>query len=444
MIKKPNESEALQARRQSVLKEMREFQLQRESEEAAFVPGKTLVKYGGRVFDSDELAYAAEAVMDYWLTAGRFTRQFEDGLKDYVGVEHALLVNSGSSANLLALSALTSNSLQDRRLRPGDEVITVAAAFPTTVSAILQNGMIPVFVDVEIGGYNAVTSQIEQAITEKTRAIMIAHTLGNPWDVDGVMELARSHNLWVVEDNCDALGTTYNGKRTGSFGHIATHSFYPAHHITMGEGGAVVTDDPLLARLVKSFRDWGRDCYCEAGENGTCGTRFSGQYGNLPPGYDHKYVYSHVGYNMKGTEIQAAIGCAQLEKLDAFTIQREKNFNQLLKGLEGYRDSLILPTATPKSIPSWFAFPITVDKNAPFTRNQITAFLERNKIETRNLFSGNLLLHPGFMDIEHRVVSDLTNTNRITNDTFFIGVAPGLGAGQLDYVISKFREFLEK
>ncbi len=444
MIKQPNESESLQERRGSVLENIRDFQQQRETEEPAFVPGETLIKYGGRVFDSQELAYAAEAVMDYWLTAGRFTAQFEKGLGDYVGVQHALLVNSGSSANLLALSALTSASLQDRRLQPGDEVITVAAAFPTTVSAILQNGMIPVFVDVEIGGYNAITSQIEQAITEKTKAIMIAHTLGNPWDVDGVLELARKRNLWVIEDNCDALGTTYNGKRTGGFGHIATHSFYPAHHITMGEGGAVVTDDPLLARLVKSFRDWGRDCYCEAGENGTCGTRFSGQHGNLPSGYDHKYVYSHVGYNMKGTEIQAAIGCAQLEKLDAFTARREDNFSQLLGGLESFKDSLILPVATPKSIPSWFAFPITVEKGAAFTRNQITAFLERNKIETRNLFSGNLLLHPGFLDVPHRVVSDLANTNRITNDTFFIGVAPGLGSEQLDYVISKFREFLEK
>lgn len=442
MLKKPQESEALQALRQTVLDNVRAFQQQRELESAAFQPGKSLVKYGGRVFDSDELAYATDAVMDYWLTAGRFTREFEQGLKQYIGVDHALLVNSGSSANLLALSALTSPSLMDRRLQPGDEVITVAAAFPTTVSAIIQNGLVPVFVDVEIGGYNAITSQIEQAISPKTKAIMIAHTLGNPWDVDGVMELAKAHDLWVVEDNCDALGTLYNGKKTGGFGHIATHSFYPAHHITMGEGGAVVTNDPLLARLVKSFRDWGRDCYCEAGENGTCGTRFSGQYGELPPGYDHKYVYSHVGYNMKGTEIQAAIGCAQLKKLEPFTTQREKNFKQLMDGLEPFSGLLVLPVATPKSVPSWFAFPITVEKDAPFTRNQITAFLERNKIETRNLFSGNLLLHPGFLNIEHRVVSDLKNTNRITNDTFFIGVAPGLDAEQLDYVLSKFKEFI--
>jgi len=407
-----------------------------------FSPGNDLVHYAGRVFDANELHNLIDSSLDFFLTAGRYAEEFESNFAEKIGVANALLVNSGSSANLIALTTLTSPKLGTRRLKPGDEVITVAAGFPTTLAPILQNNLVPVFVDVNLGDYTAIPERMEQAIGPKTRAIMMAHTLGVPFDLDMVLALAKKHDLWVVEDNCDALGSLYRNQWTGSFGHIASHSFYPAHHMTMGEGGCVVTDDDELARIACSFRDWGRDCYCSGGENNTCGKRFSQQFGSLPVGYDHKYVYSHIGYNLKVTDMQAAIGCAQLVKLDSFVAQRKANFVTLSTLLKCYEDQLMLPKATPKSDPSWFAFPITVRPEAGFSRNELTQYLERHKIETRNLFSGNLLCHPAFVDIPHRVVGDLNNTDLITTNTFFIGVYPGLAGVHLKYIAETLAEFI--
>ena len=407
----------------------------------AFRPGEDLLHYAGRVFDAEELHNLVDSSLDFFLTAGRYSEEFEAGFADTIGVANALLVNSGSSANLIALTALTSPKLGTRRLKPGDEVLTVAAGFPTTLAPILQNNLVPVFIDVNLGDYTAIPERIAGAIGPKTRAIMMAHTLGVPFDLDVVLELARKHDLWVVEDNCDALGSRYRGQMTGSFGHIASHSFYPAHHITMGEGGCVVTNDDELARIARSFRDWGRDCYCTGGENNTCGKRFSQQFGTLPTGYDHKYVYSHIGYNLKVTDMQAAIGCAQLRKLDGFVARRKENFARLTALLKPFEDKLILPKATPKSDPSWFAFPITVKPEAGFARNDMTQFLESRKIETRNLFSGNLLRHPAFEGIPCRIVGDLKNTDLITTNTFFIGVYPGLTDAHLKYVVEAFSGF---
>jgi CDP-6-deoxy-D-xylo-4-hexulose-3-dehydrase len=352
------------------------------------------------------------------------------------------LVNSGSSANLLALSALTSPKLGERRLNPGDEVITVAAAFPTTVAPIVQNQLIPVFVDVNLGDYTAIPERLEAAISPKTRAIFMAHTLGVPFNLDVATGLAKRHNLWLIEDNCDALGSRYRGRLTGTFGHLATTSFYPAHHITMGEGGAVVTDDDDLARIARSFRDWGRDCYCSGGENNTCGKRFSQQFGSLPFGYDHKYVYSHIGYNLKVTDMQAAIGCAQLDKLGDFIAKRKENHRRLLHILSCYEDRLVLPCAGEFGDPSWFCFVITVRPEAGFTRNELSKFLEANRIETRNLFSGNLLRHPAFQGINCRIVGNLDNTDLIMNNTFFIGVYPGIGEPQLEKIADTFARFM--
>jgi CDP-6-deoxy-D-xylo-4-hexulose-3-dehydrase len=351
-------------------------------------------------------------------------------------------VNSGSSANLVALSALTSPSLGDRRLKPGDQVITVAAGFPTTIAPIVQNGLVPVFVDVSLGDYTAISSRIEEAISPKTRAIAMAHTLGVPFDLDTVMRLAHQHGLWVMEDNCDALGSRYRGRLTGTFGDIASVSFYPAHHITMGEGGAVVTRNELLARAARSLRDWGRDCYCAGGENNTCGKRYGQQFGTLPFGYDHKYVYSHVGYNLKVTDMQAAVGLAQLGKLAGFIERRKSNFQAIYEMLKVYEDRLILPAPTPNSDPSWFGFAMTVREQAGFTRNELAQYLEANRIETRNLFAGNLLRHPAYMHIEHRLVGDLKNTDIITERTFFIGVYPGIDERQLEYIGSVFSRFM--
>lgn len=407
-----------------------------------FVPGNDLVHYAGRVFDADELVKLVDSSLDFFLTAGRYSEEFEAEFADTLGVANALLVNSGSSANLIALTALTSPKLGARRLKPGDEVITVAAGFPTTLAPILQNNLVPVFVDVNLGDYTAIPDRIAAAIGPKTRAIMMAHTLGIPFDLDSVMALAGQHDLWVVEDNCDALGSRYRGKMTGSFGHLASHSFYPAHHITMGEGGCVVTRDDELARIARSFRDWGRDCYCTGGENNTCGKRFTQQFGTLPHGYDHKYVYSHIGYNLKVTDMQAAIGCAQLKKLDGFVARRKENFARLAALLAPYQDRLILPKATPNSDPSWFAFPITVRPDSGLVRNELTQFLESRKIETRNLFSGNLLRHPAFEGIPCRIVGDLKNTDLITTNTFFIGVYPGLTEAHLGYVAEMVREYM--
>ncbi|MBK5296206.1 MAG: lipopolysaccharide biosynthesis protein RfbH [Vicinamibacteria bacterium] len=408
----------------------------------AFAPDKDLVHYAGRVFDADELCNLVDASLDFFLTANRYADRFEGAFADYLGVSHALLVNSGSSANLVALTALTSPKLGDRRLRPGDEVVTVAAGFPTTVAPILQNNLVPVFVDINLGDYTAKPDQLRKAIGPKTRAIMMAHTLGVPFDLDLVAELAARHDLWVVEDNCDALGSRYRGRLTGTFGHLATSSFYPAHHITMGEGGAVVTNDDALARIARSIRDWGRDCYCAGGENNTCGTRFSQQFGTLPRGFDHKYVYSHLGYNLKVTDMQAAIGCAQLQKLDGFIARRKANFNRLLEILRPYADRLLLPSPTAHSDPSWFGFVITVRDGAGFTRDDLVRFLEGHRVETRSLFAGNLLRHPAFQDIPHRLVGPLTNSDTVTTSTFFVGVYPGLDQAQLDHVADVFARFM--
>ena len=408
----------------------------------AFNPDTDLVHYAGRVFDEDELCSLVDASLDFFLTANRYAEEFESGFASYLGVSNALLVNSGSSANLVALSALTSPKLRDRRLKPGDEVITVAAGFPTTLAPILQNQLVPVFVDVNLGDYTAQSGELDAAIGPRTRAIMMAHTLGVPFDLDTVTELAEKYDLWIIEDNCDALGSRYRGRLTGTFGHLSTVSFYPAHHMTMGEGGCVVTDDDQLARIAQSFRDWGRDCYCAGGESNTCGTRFSQQFGTLPKGFDHKYVYSHVGYNLKVTDMQAAIGCAQLRKLDRFVAERRANFDRLLDVLRPFEDRLVLPAPTPHSEPSWFGFAITVREQAGFTRDEIVRFLEANRVETRSLFAGNLLRHPAFIGIPHRVVHDLANTDRVMNGTFFVGVYPGLDAARLDRMADVFRRFM--
>ena len=409
-----------------------------------FEKGRDKVYYAGRVFDENELANLVDSSLDFWLTEGRYSEQFQAKLAGYLGVSDVALVNSGSSANLVALSALTSPKLGSRALKPGDEVITVAAAFPSTVSPIVQLQLVPVFVDIELGTYNIVPERIRQALSPKTKAIMLAHTLGNPVNLDAVMEIVKERELWFVEDNCDALGSTYDGKLTGTFGHLSTISFYPAHHITTGEGGCVVTNDENLARIARSFRDWGRDCYCAGGESDTCGKRFSQSFGTLPHGYDHKYVYTHVGYNLKMTDMQAAIGAAQIEKLQGFVDARKRNFSRLLSGISKYSESLILPRSTAKSDPAWFSFPITVKENPRFRRSDLVAFLEKNLIETRNLFSGNLLRHPAYADIQHRVVGDLANSNFVTNNTFFIGVYPGLNSDHIDYVLEKFDEFFER
>ncbi len=430
--------EQLRAR---ILKLVEEY-VQERFEDHPFNPGSDTVHYAGRVFNSSELVNLVDSSLDFFLTASRYSDKFEAEFADYFDLPTAFLVNSGSSANLVALTALCSPKLGDRRLLPGDEVITVAASFPTTVAPIVQNQLVPVFLDVNLGDYTVISDRIEEAIGPKTRAIAMAHTMGVPFDLDTVMRLAKLHNLWVVEDNCDALGSRYQGKLTGTFGDIATVSFYPAHHITMGEGGCVLPRNELLGSIVRSLRDWGRDCYCAGGENNTCGKRYSQQFGNLPFGYDHKYVYTHVGYNLKVTDMQAAVGLAQLAKLDGFITRRKANFQKLYASLEVYQDKLILPHATQFSDPSWFGFVITVRDDAGFTRNELTRFLEANRIETRNLFSGNLLRQPAFLNIEHRVVGDLANTDRIMEGTFFIGVYPGIDDPRLEYIISAFARFM--
>lgn len=401
------------------------------------------IHYAGRVYDGRELVNLVDASLDFFLTAGRYAEQFEDRFARYMGLSNAILVNSGSSANLLAISALTSPKLEDG-LRPGDEVITVAAAFPTTVAPIIQNQLVPVFVDVNLGGYNAIPERIEAAISPKTRAIFMAHTLGVPFDLDVVMNLCARYDLWLIEDNCDALGSRYRGQLTGTFGSLATMSFYPAHHITMGEGGCVVTNYPQLAEIVRSLRGWGRDCHCPSGASNTCGKRFWGQFGSLPFGYDHKYVYSHIGYNMNVTDMQAAIGCAQLDKLEGFIAKRKQNHAYLLNALNCYKDRLILPRATDFSDPSWFCFVITVRPDAGFTRNELVQYLEANRIETRPLFGGNILRHPAFQNINCRIVGGLENTDLIMENSFFIGVYPGIGQGELEKIADTFRKFMVK
>lgn len=409
-----------------------------------FIPGESTVSFAGRIYDEQDIMNLVDSSLDFWLTAGRYAQQFEQEFAEYMQRRYCMLTTSGSSANLLALTALTSPVLGSKALQKGDEVITVAAGFPTTVNPIIQNGLIPVFVDVEIGTYNIKTEMLEQALSEKTKAIMIAHTLGNPFDLEYVVNFAKKHNLYLIEDCCDAVGTLYEGKKVGSFGDIATVSFYPAHHITMGEGGAVLVDNPKLEKIVRSFRDWGRDCYCDPGSDNTCGKRFSKQYGLLPKGYDHKYVYSHVGYNLKVTDMQAAVGVAQLRKLPMFIEARKENFKKLYQALEPYQEYLILPEATPKSDPSWFAFPITVKKNEVFTKEDIVLFLEKNKILTRQLFAGNIIRQPAYLNVDYRVVGTLENTDYIMNNTFFIGVYPGIDQRKMDYVVDIFHGFFRE
>ena len=405
-----------------------------------FVPGETPVPVSGRVFDAGDMRSLVDSSLDFWLTTGRFAAQFEKQFARWFGIRTATLVNSGSSADLLAVTSLTSPKLGDRRLRPGDEVITVAAGFPTTVNPIIQNGLVPVFLDEHIPTYNIDTSLLEEARSERTRAVVIAHTLGNPFNLAAVTEFVRKYDLWLVEDCCDAVGATYNGQKVGTFGDLATVSFYPAHHITMGEGGCVLAEKPLLKTILESFRDWGRDCWCEPGKADTCGKRFGWQLGQLPYGYDHKYTYSHIGYNLKMTDMQAAVGVSQLKKLSEFIARRRANFDALYRGLKDLEEFFILPESTPNSEPSWFGFPLAVRPGAPFNRNQVIAFLESRKIATRLLFGGNLLRQPAYQDIRHRVVGSLENTDFIMNQVFWIGVFPGLTSEMLAYVLDVFHQ----
>jgi CDP-6-deoxy-D-xylo-4-hexulose-3-dehydrase len=415
-----------------------------EFAEREFIPGETPIPVSGRVFNEDELCSLVESALDFWLTTGRFAKAFETRFSAFIGAQFALLVNSGSSANLLAISALTSPRLGSKRLKPGDEVITVAAGFPTTVNPIIQNNLVPVFVDISIPTYNAIAAEIENALSPKTKAIILAHTLGNPFDLEKIQEIARAHHLWLVEDCCDALGATYNGQMVGQFGDLSTFSFYPAHHITMGEGGCVVTNNPDVKEIVQSFRDWGRDCWCEPGQDNCCGRRFKWKKGRLPEGYDHKYVYSHVGYNLKATDMQAAVGVAQLDKIDEFLQVRSQNQQFLYEGLSKYKHCLILPEATANSEPAWFGFPITLAAEASFCRAELLAHLESAKIGTRLLFGGNLTKQPAYQGIAYRRVGQLCQTDKVMNDTFWIGNYPGLTRQMLEYVIMQFDRFIKR
>ncbi len=403
--------------------------------ERHFRPGIDAVPVSGKVLDGEDVEHLVEASLDMWLTTGRFARRFERDFAKFFGARSSLLVNSGSSANLLALSSLTAPQFEDRQLLPGDEVITVAAGFPTTVNPIFQNGLIPVFLDITVPTYNIDVSRLEEAWSERTKAVMIAHTLGNPFNVAAVKAFCKKHNLWLIEDTCDALGATFDGKMCGTFGSMATASFYPAHHITMGEGGAVLINDSALHKTVESFRDWGRDCWCEPGQDNTCHKRFDWELGELPYGYDHKYTYSHIGYNLKVTDMQAAIGLSQLKKLPNFIATRRANFDYIKEHLKAIEDIYILPEATQCSNPSWFGFPIAVRPDAPFTRNQLVRYLDDRKIGTRLLFGGNLVRQPAYADRSFRVVGTLTQTDFVMNQVFWVGVYPGLSTVMLDYVI---------
>ncbi|HEU0297563.1 MAG TPA: lipopolysaccharide biosynthesis protein RfbH [Anaerolineales bacterium] len=404
-----------------------------------FEPGASSVPVSGRVFDAVDIQYLVDSSLDFWLTTGRFANQFEKEFARFFKTRDAILVNSGSSANLLALTCLTSPLLKERQLKAGDEVITVASGFPTTVNPIFQNNLVPVFVDVEIPTYNIDVTQMESALSEKTRAVMIAHTLGNPFNLEAVSTFCKQHGLWLVEDCCDAVGATYNGQPVGRFGDVATVSFYPAHHITMGEGGAVLTDKPKLKKIIESFRDWGRDCWCEPGKDNTCGKRFDWELGDLPHGYDHKYTYSHIGYNLKATDMQAAVGVSQLKKLPAFIEKRRQNFNYLTERLSPLQDFFLLPQATPHSSPSWFGFPIYVRPEVPFTRDDVVRWLEAHRIGTRLLFGGNLIRQPAYRGYNYRTVGDLHNADEIMRRVFWIGVYPGLTQTMLDYVAETMR-----
>lgn len=426
--------------KQEILEKVRTYYLSAHAVKPGFISGKSYIPYAGRVFDQDEMVNLVDAALEFWLTAGCYSDTFERKLAGFIGIKHCLLVNSGSSANLLAFMALTSPRLKDRQIHRGDEVITVAAGFPTTVAPIIQYGAVPVFVDVELGTYNVETELLEVALSTRTKAVMLAHTLGNPFNAAKVTDFCRKNGLWLIEDNCDALGSRYGQRYTGTFGDIATGSFYPPHHITTGEGGAVYTDRSDLFEILRSMRDWGRDCKCPSGRDNTCGRRFGLQLGDLPMGYDHKYVYSHFGYNLKATDLQAAVGCAQIDKLPYFIEKRRINWQQMKDGLDGVKDIFILPQATENSEPSWFGFQLTVNEDAPFSRDDIVAHLESNMIQTRMLFAGNLLRHPCFDDMRKtgkgfRIVGDLTNTDRVMNHSFWVGVYPALTAQMIGWTI---------
>lgn len=428
--------------RESILKAVAAYG-DRKYQPSEFIPGETVVPVSGKVLNSADLVHLVDASLDGWLTAGRFTEQFERALARYVGVRGSVFVNSGSSANLVALSALTSPKLGKRRLVEGDEVLTVAMGFPTTVNPIIQNRLKPVLVDVELGTYDANPDLLAQAIGPRTRAIMMAHTLGNPFDLDTVKALCKEHGLWLVEDSCDALGSTYDGKKTGSFGDTATASFYPAHHITTGEGGAVFVRSPLIKKQVESFRDWGRDCYCQTGCDNTCLKRFEWELGELPKGYDHKYIYGHIGYNLKGTDMQAALGVSQLTRIDEFANRRRENFRYLYAALEDV-PGLILPKATPKSDPSWFGFPITLDPKSSVDREDLLRFLDARKVGTRLMFAGNIVRQPAYKDVEFRIASSLEVADIVMKRTFWVGTYPGLTPPMLDYIADSIREFVTK
>jgi len=409
-----------------------------------FIPDKTRINYAGRVYNEKEMINLVDASLDFWLTAGKYARKFEKEFAKFLGVKYCLLTNSGSSANLLAISSLTSLKLGKRRIRPGDEVITTACGFPTTLNPILQNNLIPVFVDIDLGKYNIQTDKLERAISKKTKAIFIAHTLGNPANLEKILKIAKKHKLWVIEDSCDALGSKYKNKYTGTFGDISTYSFYPAHQITMGEGGAIVTNNLLLKKIIASFRDWGRDCWCEPGCDNTCGKRFSQQFGKMPFGYDHKYIYSHIGYNLKITDMQAAIGVAQLAKLPSFIKKRKENFNELYNFFRQYEKYFILSKPEKNSEPCWFGFTLLVKETSPFEKNEIVKYLEDNKIATRMLFAGNLTKQPAYQDTKYRISGPLKNTDLVMNNLFWIGVYPGLNKKMLDYIKKSFKGFLKK
>ena len=427
--------------RKAILKKVAEFH-DLGFAPSEFKPGVTPIPVSGRVFDADEVATLVDASLDFWLTTGRFAQQFEKEFARFIGLRNAVLCNSGSSANLLAVSALTSPELGEKRLLPGDEVITLAAGFPTTVNPIVQNRLKLVFVDVDLRTHNVDAGLLARAVGPKTKAVILAHTLGNPFDIDEVRKITERHGLWLVEDNCDALGSTYKGRLTGTFGNLATVSFYPAHHITMGEGGCVVTDDVLLGKIVASFRDWGRDCWCDPGKDNTCGKRFEHQKGQLPHGYDHKYIYSHVGYNLKATDMQAAVGVAQLKKLEKFIRIRKRNWRLLHEGLKSLEEFLILPESTTGSDPSWFGFLMTVRPQAPFSRADLLRHLEKHKIATRLLFGGNLTKQPAYQNVDYRVSGELQNTDIAMNRSFWIGVYPGITEPMIEYVIETIKAFV--
>ena len=408
------------------------------------IPGKDYIPVSGKLIDPNDILFGVDATLDAWLTTGRYAKKFEPTLAKYIGAKNALLVNSGSSANLVAFYALTSPSLGKRAIQKGDEVITVAAGFPTTINPLIQFGCVPVFVDIGIPSYNIDVSKIEEAISPKTKAIMIAHALGNPFNLDEVLAIAKKYNLWLIEDDCDSLGATYNGKKTGSFGDLATLSFYPAHHITMGEGGAVLINNRRLQMPALSFRDWGRDCYCETGCDNTCNKRYEWQLGDLPKGYDHKYIYSHIGFNLKVTDTQAAIGLSQLSKIDQFVAKRRENHTLLYELIKPLEEFFILPEKTPNSEPSWFGFMLTIRDPKRLDRNKLVRYLEENRIGTRLFFGGNMIKQPAYVNIEKRVVGDLANSNKVMNDSFWIGVWPGLKKNHLEFIAKKIKSFLDE